>query len=631
MDHVRQPASTDDWDADGTETGPVDYAYDPTATWGQGMQTSAAQPSSQSTPWSVDAPPAYSQAQPPPQQQRQHHHHHHHHHHQRQQQHAARASSASYSPRALIPNAPLFSRQDLQRHHHQQQQQKLSVLHEHLSLSIKATTVKATKATIRVPLVAARIITYHESLLQKFQLLTNITYITCCSNLNSGDNLAELLVRGTKDSVQHARDALQRLADSVKLEDLPAAPAQVDARSSVPPSASAPSGHSALQKEDRYGRAGSDWRARHPSPEADYAAPQGDQSLRVGLRTSPHMAGRVASAPPHSLAYVFVDNSNVFIGAQLESSVRDLAVRVNIRSLCGIIEDNMPCAFRAVAGTNPHSGRIWHEWENNHYCTLLDRSDASMHNVIAAKIVEVANSGANPQTLVLVTGDGNEVEGNESFPRLAERAIQHGWRVRVWSWEQSLSGKFRDLKERFRANITIHFLDPFRERIIFKAGQGSRSVSSGPTSTSPVTRAPAGDAMPHRGSGHRPSSEPVGSRDVDADPYMLAAQFHQLRFNGFPPHANAGMMQGAPPPRHQPQPQRYHQPQPQRYHQPQPQRYQQYQAPAQYQQQQQQYQQQQYQQECQTPAQQQRPASPTAEAIQTQLYSIMDGDEQPKH
>jgi hypothetical protein len=181
-------------------------------------------------------------------------------------------------------------------------------------------------------------------------------------------------------------------------------------------------------------------------------------------------------APARQRAYVLVDNSNIFIGAQLNGNVRDLSIRVNIRALCQIVEGSLPCVFRGVEGSNSGGGRIWREWSNNGYSVFLAgrRSERSSEATLMHHIQTDAPDDAE-NILVLVTGDGSESQASSSFTRLATAAATRGWVIHIWSWEQSLSGKFRELKQRFSDNIKILSLDSEKGKITFRAGQSATS------------------------------------------------------------------------------------------------------------------------------------------------------------
>lgn len=66
-----------------------------------------------------------------------------------------------------------------------------------------------------------------------------------------------------------------------------------------------------------------------------------------------------------------------------------------------------------------------------------------------------------PQTLVLVTGDGNKGKsrGNTSFVSCATKAIQFGWCVEVLSWKHSLSAEWLKMASKHQNRLKIVYLD----------------------------------------------------------------------------------------------------------------------------------------------------------------------------
>jgi hypothetical protein len=77
-----------------------------------------------------------------------------------------------------------------------------------------------------------------------------------------------------------------------------------------------------------------------------------------------------------------VDNSNLFIGAQLgqgKNGQQDSSVRINVTDLVKIIEKDKKIRnikTRIVGGSfPPENARVWAEWEKSDYtCLLGDRS-----------------------------------------------------------------------------------------------------------------------------------------------------------------------------------------------------------------------------------------------------------------
>ncbi|CAF0975704.1 unnamed protein product [Adineta steineri] len=72
------------------------------------------------------------------------------------------------------------------------------------------------------------------------------------------------------------------------------------------------------------------------------------------------------------------------------------------------------------------------------------------------------------QVLVLVTGDGNTNYNRGGFLNVVEIALKDKWNVELWSWELSLSQRFFEIKKLFPTQLTIKYLDPHRTNITFE-------------------------------------------------------------------------------------------------------------------------------------------------------------------
>lgn len=181
-------------------------------------------------------------------------------------------------------------------------------------------------------------------------------------------------------------------------------------------------------------------------------------------------------------AHIFIDNSNIFYGAQRAAKIREahiprVAVRVYMRHLALLVERGHRVATRELAGAvPPGNDELWQYARDAGYNTDLlrkiERDDGSLgeQGVDEMLHLKIANSILDhepPQTLVLVTGDGKLSEFKTSFPLQAERALKRGWHVKVWSWTEQLSRQFRDLSMRYPQLLEIKTLDTHYPRITF--------------------------------------------------------------------------------------------------------------------------------------------------------------------
>ncbi|CAF1332198.1 unnamed protein product [Adineta steineri] len=186
--------------------------------------------------------------------------------------------------------------------------------------------------------------------------------------------------------------------------------------------------------------------------------------------------------------HIVVDNSNVFIGAQLkqgENGRQDASVRVKVADIVNVIEKNITeenIKTRIVGGSTPlPNERVWAEWKKCQYeCLLGERSisnkevclDDMLHSKIQNLILKNKSCSKNgKQHLILVTGDGNANGNRTSFPDIVSLALKYQWTVDLWSWKDSLSLKFVDIQEKHSSNMKINHLDTYRTKITFKQKQ----------------------------------------------------------------------------------------------------------------------------------------------------------------
>lgn len=147
-------------------------------------------------------------------------------------------------------------------------------------------------------------------------------------------------------------------------------------------------------------------------------------------------------------AHIFIDNSNILLGAQRAAKVREayiprVAVRVKIRHLALLVERGHRVCTRQLAGAVPPGNEdLWQYARDLGYNTDLlrkvERDDGrigeqGVDEMLHLKIANYILDHDTPKTLVLVTGDGKLSEFNTSFPLQAERSLKRGWHVKVWS------------------------------------------------------------------------------------------------------------------------------------------------------------------------------------------------------
>lgn len=187
-------------------------------------------------------------------------------------------------------------------------------------------------------------------------------------------------------------------------------------------------------------------------------------------------------------AHVFVDNSNVFGGAQraattLEPAVPWFALRVYYHNLFLLIERQHEVATRVLAGSVPPGNEeLWQHARNEGYATDLLRRvedgegrliEQAVDEMLHLKIANALLDHEPPQTLIIVSGDGRETPTGSSFPGQVRRALRRGWSVEVWSWKEQCSSVYRrmiDAGQGAGGRLTVRYLDNQYPRITFVKG-----------------------------------------------------------------------------------------------------------------------------------------------------------------
>lgn len=188
-------------------------------------------------------------------------------------------------------------------------------------------------------------------------------------------------------------------------------------------------------------------------------------------------------------AHVFVDNSNIFKGAQraaqaIEPAVDRTLVRLYDRNFFELLERGFNPLTRVLAGSVPPGNEdLWQYARNGGYGTDLlrrvetlggARKEQGVDEILHLKIAHVLLDYDPPQTLVIATGDAATSEFGTSFRDEVERALRRGWNVCIWSWRAQIGGKFQRQMERAKGAMTIHYLDDYYFEVTF--GVGGRVV-----------------------------------------------------------------------------------------------------------------------------------------------------------
>jgi hypothetical protein len=152
--------------------------------------------------------------------------------------------------------------------------------------------------------------------------------------------------------------------------------------------------------------------------------------------------------------HVFIDDSNVFIGAEKQCAEDASGVRqewVDVRGMVRAIEKGRWTEKQVVVGSGRATDPRFAAYKQQGYeVTVMERGrkggEVGVDDTLqAGALMETSKRFSDNRCLVLVTGDGNPNYDRVSFPQVAEAALQHGWSVEVWAWKASMA----DLWSRF--------------------------------------------------------------------------------------------------------------------------------------------------------------------------------------
>lgn len=195
--------------------------------------------------------------------------------------------------------------------------------------------------------------------------------------------------------------------------------------------------------------------------------------------------------------HIFVDNSNIFIGSQIvgidkktKKFIYDHSLRLNHRALDRVVNNERNCQRKFVVGSTEHGDAqtcVWAQlWERVGYKVYLHpfSSEGKESVVDSSLIAEITihlgnidrqrSKGPSKEgildTLVLLTGDGNNNQGNASLFATVEHALGAGWNVELWCWRLSASKNYRRLADQYSSSgrFRLSFLDNYRDEIMFK-------------------------------------------------------------------------------------------------------------------------------------------------------------------
>lgn len=209
------------------------------------------------------------------------------------------------------------------------------------------------------------------------------------------------------------------------------------------------------------------------------------------------VAQREEVAAPSRIVHVFVDHSNVAIGAARAGHGPDLDVAWLVRH----VEAGRDVKERVVIGSY-ESERTRDAWEAMGYSVATDSRRGPERFVDDALHAQLMRTAARrferSRIIALVTGDGNCNEGRTTFPECIEEALKNDWHVELYSWRSSTSQVFMAQAKEYASHLTVHYLD---DATASSDEHGSGAAGSSAASYAAPGRGRGGRGGRHRGTG----------------------------------------------------------------------------------------------------------------------------------
>lgn len=190
------------------------------------------------------------------------------------------------------------------------------------------------------------------------------------------------------------------------------------------------------------------------------------------------MASSVNSPVSGTPVHIFLDNSNIFHGAQ-GAAVRHgeggvaRAVRLYYENLLHVARAGRQVERAVCVGTiPPRDEKVFRARLEKAGCTpelypgTVGSGEQGIDQALQVHMLRTVIDGwcGAPGVAVLLTGDGAGVEVGGGFLADLQRLYDYGWGVEVLSWEHSCSRRLRDWSEQVGAFVS---LDAHYEAVTF--------------------------------------------------------------------------------------------------------------------------------------------------------------------
>lgn len=178
-------------------------------------------------------------------------------------------------------------------------------------------------------------------------------------------------------------------------------------------------------------------------------------------------------------AYIFWDNSNVFIGAKnfyaKHKRTFPHGARIDFENLFKLAHAGRKVASGFCAGSVPPELRaVWESLEKKTgvRLELFERGKDSgkeqgVDQALQVHMLRAMADAAFPQIAVLLTGDGKGYADGVGFHADLERMQKKGWGIEVISWRDICAEKLRQFAENNGAFVAM---DDFVDSLVYEQG-----------------------------------------------------------------------------------------------------------------------------------------------------------------
>ena len=177
-------------------------------------------------------------------------------------------------------------------------------------------------------------------------------------------------------------------------------------------------------------------------------------------------------------AFIYWDNSNIFIGAQEVTEEREghdarNRVRIHFRNMLSLAHaDREVEEAVAVGSVPPQLQRLWNQMEARGMdVAVYDRGEHHRgeqevpdERLQLRMLRDVVKYNGNPGIAVLLTGDGKGFYSGEGFHHTLELMRGKGWRVELLAWKDSCH---REMRKWVEENGVFIPLDDYYEEVTF--------------------------------------------------------------------------------------------------------------------------------------------------------------------